>query len=75
MRVRHWDPSDTDVAQYEKYKFDHMIYVVGAAQNLHLSQLFKLVELLGHEEVAKKCQHVNFGLVRGMSTRKGTAKL
>ncbi|OAQ91500.1 arginyl-tRNA synthetase [Purpureocillium lilacinum] len=62
------------LGRYEKYKFDHMIYVVGAAQNLHLSQLFKLVELLGHEEVAKKCQHVNFGLVRGMSTRKGTAK-
>ncbi|KAL3961617.1 hypothetical protein ACCO45_003140 [Purpureocillium lilacinum] len=51
------------LGRYEKYKFDHMIYVVGAAQNLHLSQLFKLVELLGHEEVAKKCQHVNFGLL------------
>ncbi|KAJ6445556.1 Diacylglycerol O-acyltransferase 2A [Purpureocillium lavendulum] len=62
------------LGRYEKYKYDHMIYVVGAAQNLHLSQLFKLVELLGHEEAAKKCQHVNFGLVRGMSTRKGTAK-
>lgn len=30
--------------------------------------------MMGHEEIANKCQHVNFGLVLGMSTRKGTVK-
>ncbi|SPO04574.1 probable arginyl-tRNA synthetase, cytosolic [Cephalotrichum gorgonifer] len=58
----------------ERYGFDQMIYVVASAQDLHLKQLFKIVELLGHTEVAKKVQHVNFGLVLGMSTRKGTVK-
>lgn len=52
-----------------------MIYVVASAQDLHLKQLFKIVELLGHEDVAKRCQHINFGLVLGMSTRRGTVKL
>ncbi|AEO58584.1 hypothetical protein MYCTH_2306029 [Thermothelomyces thermophilus ATCC 42464] len=62
------------LARYEKYKFDHMIYVVASAQDLHLRQLFKIIELLGHKDIADKCQHVNFGLVLGMSTRKGTVK-
>ncbi|KAK5659779.1 hypothetical protein OQA88_990 [Cercophora sp. LCS_1] len=60
--------------RHEKYKFDQMIYVVASAQDLHLKQLFKIIELLGYKEIAAKCQHVNFGLVLGMSTRKGTVK-
>ncbi|PKS10138.1 hypothetical protein jhhlp_001888 [Lomentospora prolificans] len=60
--------------RHEKYQFDHMIYVVASAQDLHLKQLFKIIELMGHTDIAKKVQHVNFGLVLGMSTRKGTVK-
>jgi arginyl-tRNA synthetase len=56
----------------EKYHFDHMIYVVAAAQDLHLKQLFKIIELMGYKDLAAKVQHVNFGQVQGMSTRKGT---
>ncbi|KAK3302785.1 uncharacterized protein B0T15DRAFT_315067 [Chaetomium strumarium] len=62
------------LSRHEKYKFDQMIYVVASAQDLHLRQLFKIIELLGHKEIAAKCQHINFGLVLGMSTRKGTVK-
>ncbi|KAK4135235.1 arginyl-tRNA synthetase [Trichocladium antarcticum] len=62
------------LGRHEKYEFDHMIYVVASAQDLHLKQLFKIIELLGHKEIAAKCQHINFGLVLGMSTRKGTVK-
>lgn len=58
----------------EKYNFDHMIYVVASAQDLHLKQLFKIVELMGLTDLAKKVQHINFGLVLGMSTRRGTVK-
>lgn len=58
--------------RYEKHKFDKMIYVVAAQQDLHLAQLFKILELMGYEW-ASKCSHVNFGMVKGMSTRKGTA--
>jgi arginyl-tRNA synthetase len=58
----------------EKYHFDHMIYVVASQQDLHLKQLFKIIELMGYTELTKKVQHVNFGMVLGMSTRKGTVK-
>jgi len=51
-----------------------MIYVIASAQDLHVKQFFKIVELMGYKEIAAKCQHVNFGLVLGMSTRKGTVK-
>ena len=61
-------------ARYDKYHFDKMIYVVAAQQDLHLAQFFKVTELSGHSEIAEKCQHINFGMVRGMSTRKGTVK-
>ncbi|KAH8898396.1 arginyl-tRNA synthetase [Thozetella sp. PMI_491] len=62
------------LGRYEKYKFDQMIYVVASQQDLHLKQLFKIVELLGHKDIADRCQHINFGMVLGMSTRKGTVK-
>ncbi|KAH6668698.1 putative Arginyl-tRNA synthetase, cytoplasmic [Halenospora varia] len=58
----------------EKYNFDQMIYCVASQQDLHLKQLFKIIELMGYGDVAKKVQHVNFGLVLGMSTRRGTVK-
>jgi arginyl-tRNA synthetase len=58
----------------QEYHFDKMIYVVAAQQDLHLAQLFKVTELMGHKDLASRCQHINFGMVRGMSTRKGTVK-
>lgn len=60
--------------RYELYRFDKMIYVVSNQQDLHLAQLFKILELMGNKEVSDKCQHVNYGMVQGMSTRKGTVK-
>jgi arginyl-tRNA synthetase len=52
-----------------------MLYVIASQQDLHVKQLFKIVELMGHGDIAKKCQHISFGLVLGMSTRRGTVKL
>ncbi|KAI8071056.1 hypothetical protein BC940DRAFT_295151 [Gongronella butleri] len=57
--------------RFEQYNFDKMIYVVAAQQDLHLKQLFKTLELMGFEW-ANRVEHVNFGMVQGMSTRKGT---
>lgn len=62
------------LSREEKYKPDKLIYVVASQQDLHLRQLFKIVELMGHKDIAKKCEHINFGMVLGMSTRKGTVK-
>ncbi|EDR00911.1 uncharacterized protein LACBIDRAFT_312886 [Laccaria bicolor S238N-H82] len=60
------------IERYERYKFDKMIYVVGAAQDFHLAQFFKIVELMGFPW-AKNLLHINYGMVQGMRTRKGTA--
>ena len=60
------------VERYEKYKFDKMIYVVASQQDLHLSQFFKVLQLMEYPW-ANRLEHVNFGMVLGMSTRKGTA--
>ncbi|KAM3516252.1 hypothetical protein MY11210_000011, partial [Beauveria gryllotalpidicola] len=62
------------INRYERYKFDKMIYVIASEQDLHVKQFFKIVRMMGHDDIADKCQHVNFGLVLGMSTRKGTVK-
>ncbi|MBW0541595.1 hypothetical protein O181_081310 [Austropuccinia psidii MF-1] len=60
------------IQRYETYHFDKMIYVVASQQDLHLAQLFKILDLMGFPW-AKNLQHVNFGMVAGMSTRKGTS--
>ncbi len=47
-----------------------MFYVVAAQQDLHFQQLFKILHLLG-KEFADRCEHINFGMVRGMKSRTG----
>ncbi len=58
----------------KEYDFYKCLYVVAYQQNLHFSQLFKVLELMGHEW-AKDLKHVNFGMISmeegAMSTRKG----
>lgn len=62
------------IYRQETYNFDKCIYVVGAQQNLHFEQWFKVIELMGFEW-AKDLVHVGFGMVAleegTMSTRKG----
>ncbi|KAK5079260.1 arginyl-tRNA synthetase [Lithohypha guttulata] len=60
--------------RWETWHFDKMIYVVADQQNEHVAQLFKATELAGHKEISDRCQHITFGMVKGMSTRKGTVK-
>ena len=60
------------IERYREFHFEKMFYVVSAQQSLHFEQLFKTLELMGHAW-AKNCVHVPFGMVKGMSTRKGTA--
>ncbi|KAI4132791.1 MAG: hypothetical protein LQ338_000495 [Usnochroma carphineum] len=62
------------VKRFELYNFDKMLYVAASQQDLHFAQLFKILELMGHQDIAEKVQHINFGMVQGMSTRKGTVK-
>lgn len=59
------------IQRYEKYKFDKMIYVIATQQDLHVAQFFEILKQMGFEW-ANRLQHINFGMVQGMSTRKGT---
>ncbi|KAK7956012.1 arginyl-tRNA synthetase [Apiospora aurea] len=55
------------VDREKKHAFDKMIYVVASKQNSHFQQVFKTLELLGREDLAKKLQHVSFGDIAGMA--------
>ncbi|WFD00081.1 arginine--tRNA ligase [Malassezia yamatoensis] len=63
--------------RWENYNgFDKMIYVIASQQDLHTAQFFKILELMGVPFAQKddnRLLHINFGMVQGMSTRKGTA--
>lgn len=71
---------DLAAAFYRKntYNFAKSLYVVAYQQNLHFSQWFKVIELMG-KDWAKDLVHVAFGMVSledgAMSTRKGKVVL
>lgn len=55
------------------------IYIVDVRQSLHFTQVFKILEIAGHEQ-AKKCVHVSYELVTlpgnvVISSREGTVVL
>ncbi|KAG7331887.1 hypothetical protein KOW79_005856 [Hemibagrus wyckioides] len=52
------------------FGFDEMIYVTDKSQSVHFQQLFQILRVMGHHW-AHRCVHVPFGLVKGMSTRRG----
>ena len=59
------------IERYEQHKFDKMIYVISSQQDLHTAQFIKMLHLMEFPW-ASAIEHVNYGLVLGMSTRKGT---
>lgn len=57
--------------RYDNYHFDKMVYVIASQQDLHVAQFFEILKQMGLPW-AKNLEHINFGMVQGMSTRKGT---
>ena len=59
----------------ETYNFYKALYVTGQEQKLHFKQVFKVVELLGHEWAKDSLIHIPYGLVslggEKLSTRGG----
>ena len=51
-----------------------MLYVVEHGQSAHFSNLFQILKIVS-KNADKNCslKHVQFGRIKGMSTRKGTA--
>uniref|UniRef100_A0A671RGV8 Probable arginine--tRNA ligase, mitochondrial n=1 Tax=Sinocyclocheilus anshuiensis TaxID=1608454 RepID=A0A671RGV8_9TELE len=54
----------------QRFGFDEMIYVTDKSQTVHFQQLFHILQTMGHQWT-ERCVHVAFGLVQGMSTRRG----
>ena len=50
-----------------------MIYIVGDQQALYVAQVFKILSLMD-VQFSDRLEHVGFGKVHGMSTRKGEVK-
>lgn len=53
-----------------KYSFDKMIYVVASDNNVHFTQMFKIMEVMD-KSLADKLQHVKFSEVSKMSANLG----
>ncbi|KAM8809642.1 LOW QUALITY PROTEIN: putative arginine--tRNA ligase, mitochondrial [Eudromia elegans] len=58
------------VDRMNKHNFDTMMYVADKSQSNHFRHLFQILKLMGYDW-AERCQHVSFGLVQGMKTRRG----
>ncbi|XP_075001552.1 putative arginine--tRNA ligase, mitochondrial isoform X4 [Calonectris borealis] len=58
------------IDRMNKYSWDTMIYVTDKSQSNHFQHLFQILKLMGYDW-AERCQHVSFGLVQGMKTRRG----
>lgn len=63
------------IYRHQMYRFEKMLYVVGADQALHFQQVFTVLQKMGYSW-AERCMHIPFGLIRfkegKMSTRQGT---
>lgn len=56
--------------RHARFQFDRALYVVAADQRLHFKQLFRALGEMGFVW-AESMEHVPFGRVHGMSTRRG----
>ncbi|XP_039916795.1 probable arginine--tRNA ligase, mitochondrial isoform X2 [Hirundo rustica] len=58
------------IDRMNKHSWDTMIYVTDKSQSNHFQHLFQILKLMGYDW-AERCQHVSFGLIQGMKTRRG----
>ncbi len=58
------------IDRYERFNFERSLYAVGSQQKLYFQQLKVVLKKMGYDW-ADKIKHIDFGMVKGMSTRKG----
>jgi arginyl-tRNA synthetase len=66
--------------KFTEFDLDRSIYVIDVRQSLYLRQIFKTLEVMGHKEMADKCQHLSYEIVNlpgnvTMASREGTVVL
>lgn len=66
--------------KFADYDLDRSIYVIDVRQSLYLRQIFKTLEVMGHKDMAEKCQHLSYEIVNlpgnvTMASREGTVVL
>ena len=62
------------IDRQKTFHFDKILYVVEKAQSKHFSNLFQILKELGYKW-SNQMQHIEFGRIQGMSSRKGNAVL
>ena len=62
------------IDRHKLFHFDKLLYVVEKAQSRHFGNLFKILKELGYKWY-DHMQHIEFGRIQGMSSRKGNAVL
>ncbi|KAM0687376.1 arginyl-tRNA synthetase [Conglomerata obtusa] len=62
------------VDRLDRLNPDEILYVVASQQDLYFKQLFNIFQILGYGYKNNEFifKHINYGMVNGMSTRKGT---
>jgi len=51
------------IKKFEEFKPDKSIYVIDVRQSLYMKQIFKILDLMGYHEWAKKCFHLAYEIV------------
>ena len=60
------------IDRQKQFDFDKMLYVVERAQSEHFKNLFNVLNKMGLNW-SQRLEHVSFGRIKGMSSRKGTS--
>lgn len=68
------------IKKIEQFHPDQSVYIIDVRQSLYMKQIFKTLELMGYEDVAKLCYHLPYEVVNlpgnvTMSSREGTVVL